>query len=64
MDDEIKRGRGRPRKEDPNNIQLKSWISKAEQGMLEHMLIESDRGKSDLLRKMIRTYYHSYYGKW
>lgn len=64
MDDKIRLKRGRPRKEEPNNIQLKGWISQAEQAMIEHMLVESDKSKSELLRRMICTYYHAYYGKW
>lgn len=62
--EEMKRTRGRPRKPEPYNIQLKGRISQSEQEMLEHMLIESDKSKSDLLRRMIRTYYHSMYGRW
>lgn len=59
-----KRGRGRPKKEEPVNIPLKGWITRQEQDMIEHILIESDRSKSELLRRMIRTYYYTYKGKW
>ena len=60
----IRRGRGRPKKEETLNIQLKGWIGQNEKDMIEHMLIESDRSKSELLRRMIRTYYYTYNGKW
>jgi hypothetical protein len=62
--EEKQRGRGRPKKEKPCDIQLKGWISQSEQEMMDHMLIESDKGKSELLRKMIQTYYYTYRGKW
>ena len=64
MDDRTKRGRGRPKTENPNDIQLKGWIGKAEQEMLEHMLIESDKSKSELLRTMVRVYYYTRHGNW
>lgn len=64
MDIITKRGRGRPKIAEPNNIQLKGWISKKEQDMLEHMLMESDKSKSELLRKMVRIYYHTHQGNW
>ena len=61
---ELIRKRGRPRLEKPKNIQLKGWIGQDEQDMIDHMLIESERTKSELLRRMIRTYYYTYDGKW
>lgn len=61
---QIKRGRGRPKKEETCSIQLKGWISQNEQDMFNHILIESDKSKSEILRRMIRTYYHTYRGKW
>ena len=64
MDDRTRRGRGRPKAEEPNDIQLKGWISRAEQDMLEHMLVESDKSKSELLRAMVRVYYYTRHGNW
>ena len=60
----VKRGRGRPKKEKPNNIRYEARISQEEQEMMEHMLIESDKSKSELTRRMIQTYYRLYPGKW
>lgn len=59
-----KRGRGRPKKENPSNIRFDARISQEEKDMLDHMLIESDRSKSELLRRMIRLYYNVNYGRW
>ena len=64
LTDDIKRKRGRPKKENPYNIRYEARIGKEEQAMLEHMLIESDRSKSELTRRMIQTYYHLYANKW
>lgn len=64
MNNEFKRGRGRPRKEDTVNGRLEVRIGSKEQAALEHMLIESDRTKSDLIRRALMLYYSANYGRW
>lgn len=59
-----RRGRGRPRKENGNNVRLEARIGDEEQAALEHMLIESDKSKSELVRKALMLYYHMNYGRW
>jgi len=59
-----RRGRGRPRKEDKNNTRLDLRIGEEERAALEHMLVESDHSKSELVRKAIIMYYRANYGRW
>ena len=59
-----RRGRGRPKKEGKNDTRLELRISEEERAALEHMLVESDRSKSELVRKAIMTYYRSNFGRW
>ena len=61
---EVKRGRGRPKKEDPVNIKFSAWVGQEEKDMVDHMLIESDKSKSELVRRMIRLYYNVNHGRW
>ena len=61
---EVRRKRGRPKKENPNNIRFDAWISQDEKDMIDHMLIESERSKSEIVRRMIRLYYNLNFGKW
>ena len=58
------RGRGRPKKENPVDVKFSAWISQEEKDMVDHMLIESDKSKSELLRRMIRLYYNVNHGRW
>lgn len=60
----LRRGRGRPRKGEANNFRLEARIGAEEQAAIEHMLIESDKSKSDLVRRAIMLYYHMNYGRW
>jgi hypothetical protein len=63
--EENKRGRGRPvKKGDGNNVRLDVRIGRDEQEALEHMLIESDRNKSEIIRRAIMLYYRSNRGRW
>lgn len=62
MGDKIRRGR--PKKEESNNGRLEIRIGPKEQAALEHMLIESDRTKSDLIRRALMMYYSANYGRW
>ena len=64
MSETPKRGRGRPKKENPNNVRFDAWISPKEREMMDHMLIESDKSKSELTRKMIQLYYMYNKGHW
>ena len=62
--DESKRGRGRPRTGDGHDSRLEIRIGPTERGALDHMLIESDKSKSDLVRKAIMMYYRINKRKW
>lgn len=62
--EENKPKRGRPKKENPNNIRFDAWISQDEKDMFDHMLIESDRSKSEITRRAIRLYYNFNFGRW
>lgn len=62
---EIKRGRGRPVKNgDGNRVRLDIRIGHNEEDALKHMLIESDKSKSELVRKAIMLYYRVNKGRW
>ena len=64
MDEKIRRGRGRPKKEESINGRLEIRIGPSEKAALEHMVIESDKTKSDIIRRALMTYYNMNYGKW
>ena len=64
MDEKIRRGRGRPKKEKSINGRLEIRIGPSEEAALEHMVIESDKTKSDIIRRALMTYYNMNYGKW
>ena len=61
---EVKRGRGRPKKGDGIGDRLDIRISPAEKTALDHMLVESERSKSEIVRKAIMLYYHTNRGRW
>lgn len=63
-DIEEKRGRGRPRKGDGSDFRLDVRIGPQEKDMLEHMEIESEKSKSELVRKSLQFYYNFNYGRW
>lgn len=63
-DSEVKRGRGRPKKGDGYSIRLDTRIGPDEQAAIDHMLVESDKTKSELVRKALMTYYRTYRGRW
>lgn len=63
--DVIRRGRGRPVKKGcGNTVRLDVRIGRDEQEALDHMLIESDRNKSELVRRAIMLYYRTHRGRW
>lgn len=62
--EEMKRGRGRPKTGEGQNNRLEIRIGPGEREALEHMLIESDKSKSDLVRKAIMMYYRVNKGRW
>lgn len=63
--EENRRRRGRPvKKGDGNNVRLDVRIGRDEQEALEHMLIESDRNKSEIIRRAIMLYYRSNRNRW
>lgn len=61
---EVRRGRGRPKKGDGVGDRLELRISSSEKTALEHMLVESERTKSEIVRKAIMLYYHTNRGRW
>lgn len=57
--------RGRPKQKIGGiDTRLELRISSEERAALEHMLVESDRSKSELVRRAIMTYYRANYGRW
>ena len=64
VEDKIRKGRGRPKKSNGIDSRLELRISAEERAALEHMLIESERTKSELVRRAIMTYYRANYGRW
>lgn len=60
----LKRGRGRPKKRDDNSMRFELRLSKDEQEMLNHMEIESDKSKSEIVRKALALYYNANFGRW
>ena len=63
-DDEIKRGRGRPKIKSGCDGRLEVRIGHEERAAIDHMIIESDKSKSDLVRKAIMLYYRTHKGRW
>lgn len=62
---ERKRGRGRPPKRgERNDSRLEVRIGPEERAAIEHMLIESDKSKSELVRKALMMYYRTNRGRW
>ena len=67
MDDKkevVKRRRGRPKKGDGNDARLELRIGTEERTALDHMLVESERSKSEIVRKAIMLYYRTNRGRW
>lgn len=64
VDRDGKRGRGRPKKREDNSVRFELRLSRQEQEMLDHMGIESDKTKSDIIRKALALYYNANYGRW
>lgn len=57
-------GRGRPVVGNGVGNRLDIRIGKDEKDALEHMVIESDKNKSELVRKAIMLYYRTNHGRW
>lgn len=64
IENEVKRGRGRPKKGLGTPERLDLRIGSEEKIALDHMLIESDRTKSEIVRRAIMQYYHTNRGRW
>ena len=64
MAEEMKHVRGRPKKERIINGRLEIRIGPEEKAALEHMMIESDKTKSELVRRALMLYYNINYNKW
>lgn len=63
-DDEMKRGRGRPKVDGARRNTHTVRFDDFEEAMLDHLSIESDDSKSDILRKALLTYYKIESKKW
>jgi hypothetical protein len=59
-----KRGRGRPKMDGSRRNAHTVRFDDEEEAMLGHLEIESDKNKSDILRKALRTYYKIESRKW
>ena len=64
MAEETKHVRGRPKKEGSIDGRLEIRIGPEEKAALEYMLIESDKTKSELVRRALMLYYNINYNKW
>ena len=60
----VVRGRGRPKKRDDNSARFELRLSRDEVEMLKHMEIESDKSRSEIVRKALALYYKANYGRW
>lgn len=56
--------RGRPKKDGSRGNTHTIRFNDEEEAMLDHLGIESDDSKSDILRKALRTYYKIQSRKW
>ena len=61
---EEKRGRGRPRKNESRKNTHTVRFDDAEEAMLDHLGVELEGSKSDILREALRTYYKIQSKKW
>lgn len=50
--------RGRPAKEDSFNERLNIRVGENDADMLNHLMIETERTKSDIVRSAIKFYYN------
>ena len=57
MDKEIKRGRGRPKKDDGYSERLDMRISEDEVKMFDLLELKTGCTRSDIIRKSVRGYY-------
>ena len=63
-EDVVKRGRGRPRKDEARKNTHTVRFDDEEEAMLDHLGVESEDTKSDIMRKALRTYYKIESKKW
>lgn len=63
--EDVKRGRGRPKKKgETRKITHSFRFDEEEDAMLNHLEVESDDSKSEIIRKALRTYYRIQAKKW
>lgn len=60
----VRRGRGRPKTGKGSDFRLDLRIGPDEKSAIEHMLVESERSKSEIIRKAIMQYYRTNRGRW
>lgn len=60
MDDnsERKRGRGRPLKDGAKRVRFDMLMDESEAEMLNHLNIETDMSKAEIIRKALVVYYN------
>ena len=62
---ELVRGRGRPKKAgETRKISHSFRFNEEDDAMLNHLMVESDDSKSEIIRKALRTYYRIQAKKW
>ena len=62
--EEVRRGRGRPKKIEGELVRQVVWITTEKKDMLDEMIDASGKSKSDLIRRAIQVYYYTNRGKW
>ena len=55
---ENRRGRGRPLKADAKRKRFDMLMDENEEEMLQHLTIESDMSKAEIMRKALTVYYN------
>ena len=60
----VKRGRGRPRRDESRRNHHSVRLDNDEEAMLSHLEVETDESKSVIIRKALRYYYKMESTKW
>lgn len=63
MENKIRRGRGRPKKEESRKYFCGIRLDEEEAEMLKHLTIELDVGSSDIFRNALKMYYNYMIGR-
>lgn len=60
----IKKGRGRPKKDDSCRNAITLRLDSDDEARLTHIIVEDGGNKSDVLRKALRLYYNVRSSRW